>query len=44
MLSHSKKTGARLIGVRKAKFVNPEYIEVETWELTRDEWNKFKIH
>jgi ribosomal-protein-alanine N-acetyltransferase len=32
------KTGARLIGARPAKFVNPDYTTAETWELTRDEW------
>lgn len=34
------KTGARLIEIRPAKFVNPKYTEQEIWELTKDEWNK----
>ena len=33
-----EKTGARLIAVKPAKFVNPNYIEHEIWELTREEW------
>lgn len=33
-----EKTGARLIGTRPAKFVDPTYTEAETWELTREEW------
>ena len=37
-----EKTGARLIDVRPAKFVNPDYTEHEIWELTKPEWNKFK--
>lgn len=32
------KAGARLIGRRPAKFVDPRYTEAETWELTREEW------
>lgn len=35
-----EKTGARLIGTRPARFVNPEYVGAETWELTREEWKK----
>lgn len=33
-----EKTGARLIDVRPAKFVNPKYTEHEIWELTKSEW------
>lgn len=35
-----EKTGARLIGTRPAKFVSPEYVEAETWELSKDDWKK----
>jgi RimJ/RimL family protein N-acetyltransferase len=38
-----EKTGARLIDVRPAKFVDPQYTEHEIWELTKSEWKKFKI-
>lgn len=34
-----EKTGARLIGVAPAKFVNPAYTEHEIWELAKEEWN-----
>lgn len=34
------KTGARLIGTRPAKFVDPNYSEAETWELSKEEWEK----
>lgn len=37
-----EKTGARLIRVEPAKFVDPQYTEHEVWELTREEWNDFK--
>jgi RimJ/RimL family protein N-acetyltransferase len=37
-----EKTGARLVGIRPAQFVNPAYEKAETWELTREEWTKFK--
>lgn len=33
-----EKTGARLIDVKPAKFVNPKYTEHEIWELTKSEW------
>jgi [ribosomal protein S5]-alanine N-acetyltransferase len=36
------KTGARLVDVRPAKFVNPAYKEHEVWELTKEEWQKAK--
>ena len=35
-----EKTGARFIGTRAAKFVDPAYNEAETWELTKGEWLK----
>jgi ribosomal-protein-alanine N-acetyltransferase len=38
-----EKTGARLIGVRKAGFVDPQYTQAETWELTKSEWQRFKL-
>jgi len=37
-----EKTGARLVGIRPAEFVNPAYTKAETWELTREEWTKFR--
>lgn len=37
-----EKTGARLIGTRPAKFVNPDFTEAETWELTKTEWKAFR--
>jgi [ribosomal protein S5]-alanine N-acetyltransferase len=37
-----EKSGARLIGVRPAKFVNPSYTEHEIWELTKSEWKERK--
>ena len=38
-----EKTGARLIDVRPAKFVNPAYTEHEVWELTKEEWVKRQV-
>jgi len=35
-----EKTGARLIGVKPAAFVDPDYSEHEIWELTKEEWDK----
>ena len=35
-----EKSGAKLIDVRPAKFVNPNYKEHEVWELTKEEWQK----
>lgn len=35
-----EKAGARLIDVKPAKFVNPEYTEHEIWELFKADWNK----
>lgn len=37
-----EKTGARFIGVRPAKFVDPALTEAETWELTKAAWEHFK--
>lgn len=36
-----EKTGARLIEVRPAKFVDPTYTEHEIWELTQQDWFAF---
>ncbi len=36
-----EKTGARFIGTRPAKFVSSDYTEAETWELTKQEWQKW---
>lgn len=37
-----EKTGAKYIENRPAKFVNSEYTEHEIWELTKENWFKFK--
>jgi RimJ/RimL family protein N-acetyltransferase len=37
-----EKTGARLVGIRPATFVDSSYKEAETWELTKFEWDTFK--
>jgi ribosomal-protein-alanine N-acetyltransferase len=37
-----EKTGARLLRVAPAKFVNPQYTEHEIWELTKEEWNSHR--
>lgn len=37
-----EKTGARLIDVRPAKFVNPVFTQHEIWELTKAEWLEFR--
>lgn len=37
-----EKTGARLLRVEPAKFVDPVYTEQEIWELTREEWLRFR--
>ncbi len=36
-----EKTGAKLIDIRPAKFVNPEYNEHEIWELSKSDWIEF---
>lgn len=33
-----EKAGARLIGTRPARFVDPAFTVSETWELTKEEW------
>ncbi len=35
-----EKTGARLIDVREAKFVDPQYTKSEIWELNKSDWLK----
>ena len=37
-----EKTGAAFLGTRPAKFVNRNYIEAETWELSRESWLALK--
>jgi ribosomal-protein-alanine N-acetyltransferase len=37
-----EKTGARLVGTKPSKLVNPSYTESEIWELSRQEWLEFK--
>lgn len=34
-----EKTSARLICLEPADFVNPDYLQREIWELTKQEWN-----
>lgn len=36
-----EKTGARLLEVRPAKFVDPRYTEHEIWELSKEDWQEF---
>ena len=36
-----EKTGAKFIGTRPAKFVNPDYTEQEIWELSKKAWLKY---
>lgn len=38
-----EKAGARLLGTRTAKFVDPNLSEAETWELTKDDWQKLRL-
>ena len=33
-----EKTGAKLVSVEPAKFVNPAYTEREIWELKKEDW------
>lgn len=33
-----EKSGAKFLGVRPAKFVNPDYTEHEVWELCKSDW------
>ena len=37
-----EKTGAKLLYIEPAKFVNPDYTEREVWELCKDKWKIFK--
>lgn len=37
-----EKTGARLVRVETAKFVDPSYTEHEVWELTKEAWETFR--
>ena len=37
-----EKTGARFLRTEAAQFVNPAYTEREVWELTREDWLKFR--
>lgn len=38
-----EKTGCKLIDVRPAQFVNPNFTKHELWELTKERWEAFKI-
>jgi RimJ/RimL family protein N-acetyltransferase len=33
-----EKTGAKFIGIRPSKYVDPKYKEQEIWELTKKDW------
>jgi RimJ/RimL family protein N-acetyltransferase len=35
-----EKSGARLVRVESADFVDPDFTEQEIWELTKEEWRK----
>jgi [ribosomal protein S5]-alanine N-acetyltransferase len=37
-----EKTGARLVDVRPAKFVDPSYTLHEIWELSKEDWEMFR--
>lgn len=37
-----EKTGARLVDIKPAAFVDPHYKEQEIWELSKDSWQIFK--
>lgn len=39
-----EKTGARLIRIEKASFVDPMYRERELWELTKTNWSYYKTN
>ena len=39
-----EKTGAVLIDVRPAKFVDPQYTSHEIWSLTKEAWTSWKKH
>jgi RimJ/RimL family protein N-acetyltransferase len=38
-----EKTGATLVGLRSANFVDPKLKQAETWELSKENWIKFKL-
>ena len=38
-----EKTGAKMIAVQPAKFVNPKYTEHEIWELKKSDWEQIKM-
>lgn len=37
-----EKSGAKLIGISDAKFVDPQFTKHEIWELTKTEWQALK--
>lgn len=37
-----EKTGAHLVGIKPASFVDPKFTEHEIWELKKDAWMAFK--
>lgn len=37
-----EKTGARLLRVEPAKFVDPQFTHHEIWELGKEEWQKYR--
>jgi RimJ/RimL family protein N-acetyltransferase len=37
-----EKTGARLLGVEPAKFVDPQFTQHELWELEKADWVRLR--
>jgi ribosomal-protein-alanine N-acetyltransferase len=37
-----EKTGARYVGLRDFQFVDPSFTQSELWEITKEEWKKFR--
>lgn len=37
-----EKQGAKLVGTREAKFINPDYTQAEDWILTKTAWQQQK--
>ena len=37
-----EKTGARFIGITKKEYMDPEVTEAEIWEITAEDWRKFR--
>lgn len=37
-----EKTGARLVDRRPGQYVDPQLTITEVWELTKEEWNRFR--